>query len=102
MRQRIVVVLPAPLGPRKPKTSPCFTSKLTPRSASTFLRRKGVRYVLARFVVSRTFTGCSSQCSRVATLDAEPELEPGLEPALELELLAEEHVRAVGVVEVEE
>ena len=31
----IVVVLPAPLGPRKPKTSPASTSKLTPRTAST-------------------------------------------------------------------
>ncbi len=30
----IVVVLPAPLGPRKPKTSPVPTSKLTPRTAS--------------------------------------------------------------------
>ena len=30
----IVVVLPAPLGPRKPKTSPAATSKLTPRTAS--------------------------------------------------------------------
>src|SRR4051812_32638308 len=31
----IVVVLPAPLGPRKPNTSPRATSKLTPRTAST-------------------------------------------------------------------
>src|SRR5215813_1684461 len=30
----IVVVLPAPLGPRKPKTSPVPTSKLTPLTAS--------------------------------------------------------------------
>src|SRR5947209_6304807 len=30
----IVVVLPAPLGPRKPNTSPVATSKLTPRTAS--------------------------------------------------------------------
>src|SRR4051794_36499434 len=30
----MVVVLPAPLGPRKPKTSPAATSKLTPRTAS--------------------------------------------------------------------
>ena len=30
----IVVVLPAPLGPRNPKTSPAATSKLTPRTAS--------------------------------------------------------------------
>src|SRR4051812_39166861 len=38
----IVVVLPAPLGPRKPKTSPGATSKLTPRTAATsskFLRK---------------------------------------------------------------
>src|SRR5436305_5393315 len=31
----IVVVLPAPLGPRKPNTSPGATSKLTPRTACT-------------------------------------------------------------------
>src|SRR5262249_40838912 len=31
----IVVVLPAPLGPRNPNTSPGATSKLTPRTAST-------------------------------------------------------------------
>src|SRR5262245_37072383 len=31
----IVVVLPAPFGPRKPNTSPGATSKLTPRTAST-------------------------------------------------------------------
>ena len=31
----IVVVLPAPFGPRKPNTSPAATSKLTPRTAST-------------------------------------------------------------------
>jgi hypothetical protein len=30
----MVVVLPAPLGPRKPNTSPPATSKLTPRTAS--------------------------------------------------------------------
>src|ERR1017187_2464862 len=30
---RSVVVLPAPLGPRKPKISPRFTSILTPRTA---------------------------------------------------------------------
>ena len=38
----IVVVLPAPLGPRKPNTSPVATSKSTPRTAwtsSKFLTR---------------------------------------------------------------
>ena len=35
MSIRSVVVLPAPLGPRKPKISPRCTSKLTPRTAST-------------------------------------------------------------------
>ena len=32
---RIVVVLPAPFGPRKPKISPSFTCRSTPRTAST-------------------------------------------------------------------
>src|SRR5690606_14002290 len=31
---RMVVVLPAPLGPRKPNTSPGLTSKLTPSTAT--------------------------------------------------------------------
>ncbi len=31
----MVVVLPAPLGPRKPKISPRFTSKVIPFTAST-------------------------------------------------------------------
>src|SRR5215212_1910123 len=35
MTHSIVVVLPAPLGPRRPKISPSWTSKLTPRAAST-------------------------------------------------------------------
>ncbi len=30
---RMVVVLPAPLGPRKPKHSPSWTSKSTPSTA---------------------------------------------------------------------
>jgi hypothetical protein len=30
----IVVLLPAPLGPRKPKTSPLATANETPRTAS--------------------------------------------------------------------
>jgi hypothetical protein len=33
----MVVVLPAPLGPRNPKISPAFTSKEMPRTASTIL-----------------------------------------------------------------
>ena len=33
--QRMVVVFPAPLGPRNPNSSPCLTSMFTPRRAST-------------------------------------------------------------------
>src|SRR5207248_2377910 len=35
----MVVVLPAPLGPRKPNTSPVATSKSTPRTASISSKR---------------------------------------------------------------
>src|SRR5688572_6467724 len=35
VRTRIVVDFPAPFGPRKPTTSPCFTSKLTFSRART-------------------------------------------------------------------
>ena len=36
---RIVVVLPAPFAPRKPKTSPLGTSKVSPSSATTLPKR---------------------------------------------------------------
>src|SRR5438105_84262 len=44
----VKVVLPAPLGPRKPKTSPRCTSRSMPRSAWTW------PYLLLRPRVSRT------------------------------------------------
>src|SRR5205823_2066278 len=37
---RIIVVLPAPLGPSRPNTSPALASKLTPSTASTWPRRR--------------------------------------------------------------
>jgi hypothetical protein len=40
---RIVVVLPAPLGPTNPKIWPSSTENVTPRNASTRLRANGVR-----------------------------------------------------------
>src|ERR1039458_9519391 len=40
---RSVVVLPAPLGPRKPKIAPRETAKLTPLTASTAPRRDANR-----------------------------------------------------------
>src|SRR4051794_8696731 len=43
-----VVVLPAPFGPRKPNTSPRLTSNDTSFTASTLLRKKPSRKVLAR------------------------------------------------------
>ena len=36
----IVVVLPAPFGPRSPKSSPSSMAKLTPRTASTSTDRR--------------------------------------------------------------
>jgi len=53
----IVVVLPAPFGPRRPKSSPGRTSKLTPRTASTEIGRRRttpvcVLYVRARSIAS--------------------------------------------------
>ena len=51
----IVVVLPAPFGPRKPKISPRFTVKLTPRTASTFFPENGFLKVFAS--LSTTSTG---------------------------------------------
>src|SRR5688572_1856244 len=45
---RIVVVLPAPLGPRKPKISPCWTDRVSELTASFS------RYRLVKFLVSTT------------------------------------------------
>ncbi len=38
----IVVVLPAPFGPSRPKSSPSAISKLTPRTASTSSERRRI------------------------------------------------------------
>ena len=55
----MVVDLPAPLGPKKPKISPDATSKLTPRTASTSLYqfRSSEATTAAR---SELTTGCAS------------------------------------------
>src|ERR1700742_3107382 len=63
----IVVVLPAPLGPRKPKTSPVPTSKLTPLTASKSpndLRRSVTLMASIRCTDSPLYT--------VRTMGAEP------------------------------
>src|SRR5512142_521866 len=52
----IVVVLPAPFGPRKPKISPRFTSKLTAFTASTFTDLKKP----VKKVFERSFTSMSA------------------------------------------
>src|SRR5882672_1819719 len=52
-RTFMVVVLPAPLGPRKPKTSPAFTRRFRPFTATFFAwRRLGARYSTRRFLTS--------------------------------------------------
>ncbi len=49
-----VVVLPAPLGPRRPKSSPDSMSKLTPLTASTSLRVRRITPVWVRQVLLRS------------------------------------------------
>ena len=49
----MVVVLPAPFGPRKPKMSPCATSRLTSLTAWTFRPVNGLENVLARWSTRR-------------------------------------------------
>src|SRR5258708_6398447 len=46
VRMRMVVVFPAPLGPRKPRISPSFTEKFRPSIATRS------RYLLVRFLTS--------------------------------------------------
>jgi hypothetical protein len=50
VRVLMVVVLPAPLGPKKPKSSPFFTSKLTLSTANN-----SPKYFV-RFVTSTAFS----------------------------------------------
>ena len=57
---RSVVVLPAPLGPRKPTISPASTSRSTPRTASTGpVRVRNVR-ASARAWITRASARCRS------------------------------------------
>src|SRR6201996_2387922 len=73
----IVVVLPAPLGPRKPKTSPVATSKFTPLTASRSpkdLRRSlteiaSIRRTEALYIVRMTRAEIVAAAVRIA--DAE-------------------------------
>ena len=44
----IVVVLPAPFGPRRPKSSPCSTANDTPRTASTSSGLRRITPVVVR------------------------------------------------------
>jgi hypothetical protein len=44
----IVVVFPAPFGPRRPNSSPESISKLTPRTASTSIARRRKTPVVVR------------------------------------------------------
>src|SRR6185437_4823544 len=58
----IVVVLPAPLGPRKPKTSPLPTSKSTPLTASK--SPKDLRRLLTEIAGAiRCTENCTVQCT---------------------------------------
>src|SRR5690606_9029992 len=56
----MVVVLPAPLGPRKPNTSPGSTAKLMPSTATVRLRRNPRTNSLRRFSTSSTALGISA------------------------------------------
>src|SRR6187455_2993622 len=66
----IVVVFPAPFGPRRPNSSPSSIAKLTPRTASTSSERRRnvpvvVRYVRWRSIASTT-AGTGLHASDVA------------------------------------
>src|SRR5690606_6543309 len=50
----MVVVLPAPFGPRKPKICPRVTFSEMPRTASTFFPENGLRNVFVRRSTSST------------------------------------------------
>ena len=51
--QPIVVLLPAPFGPSRPKNSPRSTAKDTPRTASTGGDFRVPGYVFTRFSTTR-------------------------------------------------
>src|SRR4029077_2865533 len=62
---RRVVVLPAPLGPRKPKISPAWTRKSTPATATTSRRRdlKTRRRPRVSITASGAIRGDSGGCA---------------------------------------
>src|SRR5205085_2610443 len=68
----IVVVLPAPLGPRRPKSSPSPTSKLTPRTASTSFDRRRIVPVVVRYVRFRLSASITATPRTLVTLTARP------------------------------
>src|SRR6059058_5859430 len=69
----IVVVFPAPLGPRKPNTSPVATSKSTPLTASTSPKRLASAWTEIATCMLDTLRG------RVAVLREDPvQRSPGL------------------------
>src|SRR3954464_107821 len=64
---RMVVVLPAPLGPRSPRTSPCSTSKVTSERASLLPNRR-----LTPTTWTPAVTLCRRSGARVRRLGTHP------------------------------
>src|SRR5262245_46547200 len=72
----IVVVLPAPFGPRNPKISPRFTSREMPRTASTLRPVNGLRNVFQSLSTERTMSVAIAGLSE-RVFPAEPGLDGG-------------------------
>src|SRR5919199_4920332 len=66
----IVVVLPAPFGPSRPKSSPSPTSKLTPRTASTSFERRRRTPVVVRYVRCRSSAWMTATSETLVALTA--------------------------------
>ena len=73
----MVVVLPAPFGPSRPKSSPRPTSKLIPRSASTSLRLRRKMPVRERYVRASSVTTIADTAVEPISCSFRPGPPPG-------------------------
>src|SRR5204862_8268993 len=71
----IVVVFPAPFGPKNPKNSPAFTEKLTPLTASTppgYVFFRSFTTMISSLIGAKYNCGVALRCMILATSGEHP------------------------------
>src|SRR6266852_5616439 len=66
---RIVVVFPAPFGPRRPKISPCWTVRSMPSTARKVVRRSGSRRARCQSVRRPFWNSLTRPCASTAAVE---------------------------------